>query len=506
MQESCARYEFLKFRFLTILIICMFCTGIATANYSHVKYFPSRQLYDDFYSVLLRVVKIGVESFAPVVQQKLVDKLFHVDPSGKSGAWYRDFWTGARGRYCACHAGYCGSNNNMGVEVDWRDVKKICPSRANLGTFIGALVHFIKQLGEEHKEFLLSQGTPQRFPTIPQFDKEIWTRMQEVHPKTLSCCYIVSGRGGGKLPMEFAVVAQNILDTGDMDTPLHLKIRAWHCDRGDEPLPIKLSDIKVVLMPRQHLLKRFDPDGERSVEEVCDMLRDARSDYFHYVVEAEVPPADMDVELLLDCYETHHMLTRATNWGPPVEMSCTCLKGYTDCACSHSALLASIFDASIRVPDEYIASQPSARKKAKLIKGTAGPRRARLLKEIEAERGKTESKIKYMDMAKTFVEEDDDVTVHPRPKAGGRKSSDKRSTGGSRVMIYFAPFLFSPLTFAVLVRVPCTRRRRRRRRPRHIPCPRPRNRKASLVGSRGRLKRYPRRRLRYLKWRNIEVS
>lgn len=237
------------------------------------------------------------------------------------------------------------------------------------------------------------------------------------------------------------------------------------------------------------------------------MLRDARNDYFHYVVEAEVPPADMDVELLLDCYETHHMLTRATNWGPPVEMSCTCLKDYTDCTCSHGALLASIFDASIRVPDEYIASQPSARKKAKLIKGTAGPRRARLLKEIEAERGKTESKIKYMDMAKTFMEEeDDDVTVPPRSKGGGRKSSDKRSTGGSKVMIYFAPFLFSPLTFAVLVRVPCTRRRRRRRRPRPIPCPRPRNRKASLVGSRGRLKSNPRRRLRYLKWRNFEVS
>jgi hypothetical protein len=251
-------------------------------------------------------------------------------------------------------------------------------------------------------------------------------------------------------------------------------------------LPIKLSDIKVIIMPRQHLLKRFDPDNERSIAEVCSMLEDARSDYYRYIIQAEVPPADMDVDLLLDLYETHHMLTRATNWGPPVEMSCTCLKDYKDCICPHGSLIASIWDASIRVPDEYIAAEPSARKKAKMIKGTAGPRRARLLKEIEADKGKTKSKIKYMDMAKSFVE-DEDEDVSPSPKAGG-KYSDKRSTGGSKVMHDFAPLLFSSLTCTlVLVRVPSTRRRRRWRHPRPILCLRPRNRKAELVGPRGRL-------------------
>ena len=32
--------------------------------------------------------------------------------------------------------GYAGSNNNMGMEVDWRDIKEQVPHTASLGTFI----------------------------------------------------------------------------------------------------------------------------------------------------------------------------------------------------------------------------------------------------------------------------------------------------------------------------------------------------------------------------------
>ena len=88
------------------------------------------------------------------------------------------------------------------------------------------------------------------------------------------------------------------------------------------------------------------------------------------------------METLLDLYECFHMLTRATSWSPPVEMSCTCLEDYKDCICAHSSLFSSIWDASLRVPDEYVSAEPSARKKASMLTGTAGPRRARILKEI----------------------------------------------------------------------------------------------------------------------------
>jgi hypothetical protein len=38
--------------------------GIAAADYSHVKYFPSRGAYDAFYEIMLRVVNIASEEFA----------------------------------------------------------------------------------------------------------------------------------------------------------------------------------------------------------------------------------------------------------------------------------------------------------------------------------------------------------------------------------------------------------------------------------------------------------
>ncbi len=37
---------------------------------------------------------------------------------------YDDWWTGDRRLYCLAHAGYGSSNSNMGVEVEWRDIKK----------------------------------------------------------------------------------------------------------------------------------------------------------------------------------------------------------------------------------------------------------------------------------------------------------------------------------------------------------------------------------------------
>ncbi len=50
-----------------------------------------------------------------------------------------------RGRYFLCHSTHGGTNNNMVVEVDWPDVKKICPQSSNLGTFLGAMFHLSRR-------------------------------------------------------------------------------------------------------------------------------------------------------------------------------------------------------------------------------------------------------------------------------------------------------------------------------------------------------------------------
>ena len=47
------------------------------------------------------------------------------------------------------HAGYAGSNN-MGVEVDWRDITKLVSPSATVGRFTSALMKFMSDLGKEH--------------------------------------------------------------------------------------------------------------------------------------------------------------------------------------------------------------------------------------------------------------------------------------------------------------------------------------------------------------------
>ncbi len=52
------------------------------------------------------------------------------------------------------HAGHAGSNNNMGVEVNWRVMKQLVHASATLATFTGALMKNIRDLCIEHADFL----------------------------------------------------------------------------------------------------------------------------------------------------------------------------------------------------------------------------------------------------------------------------------------------------------------------------------------------------------------
>ena len=118
---------------------------------------------------------IAVEDFAAYAQWLVVRYLRSV--SDEAANWYEEWWTGARGRYCLCHAMHGGTNNNMGIEVDWRDIKKLCPPSATLPTFLGSLVHFIKEIGKEHEDHLASCGHPNAFICEPILHKRMHCRI-----------------------------------------------------------------------------------------------------------------------------------------------------------------------------------------------------------------------------------------------------------------------------------------------------------------------------------------
>ncbi len=97
--------------------------------------------------------------------------------------WFRTWWTGARGLYCLEYAGYAGSNNDMGVEVEWRDVKGLVPYSATVGAFTCALVKFVSDIGTEHQDFL--KPTNGLFPSTGVMNKRIYNQLQEFDRDTL---------------------------------------------------------------------------------------------------------------------------------------------------------------------------------------------------------------------------------------------------------------------------------------------------------------------------------
>ena len=376
-------------------------SGIPASNYSHVSYFPSRDNYDEFYGFIIRVVNIAFEKFAACVQALLVQ---HLRSFGdKPAEWYEEWWTGARGRYCLCHCMHGGTNNNMGVEVDWRDIKKLCPPSSKLSSFLGALVHFIKQLGKEHQQHLIGCGHPNAFICDPILSKDFWDQLQDLHPKTLSSIFLLratsktEAKGGAALAKKFAERVQEIEATEG--SALHIKIEKWHEDNEIKEIEVgfpQMEDIRTLLIPRQHVLKRIDPCNSKPIEDVRRELRSLKNEYVNIVVNGN-HSAEMGVSEALDLYETFHHLERKDSWGA-VPWSCSCVNSHKHCVCKHGGLITSVFNPAVKVPKDYVAAEPGLRKKTRALKGAAGPRRARLLAEIKATKTKSASKIPFMSM------------------------------------------------------------------------------------------------------------
>ncbi len=159
----------------------------------------------------------------------------------------------------------------MGVEVYWRLIKALCSCISSLGVFLGHLCHFIKtSLGEEHRKRLCDAGTPNAFIRRPVATKDMWDSMQDVHAKTLSGCFVIDGTRN--TDRNFRDVMIEVEESGDIGTPLHLKLVIYHENRIREGLdmPLDWSDTKTVLLPRQHLLKKMDPAGVLNLPQLCE--------------------------------------------------------------------------------------------------------------------------------------------------------------------------------------------------------------------------------------------
>ena len=346
-----------------------------------------------------------IENFADHAQALLVAYIRDILKQPRAAEWFETWWTGDRGRYCLAHAGYGGSNSNMGVEVDWRDVKKLLPASATLGAFTGALMQFIADLGDEHVAFLAPTGG--LFPSKQVLCKPVYDEMQDFHSKTLLCT-IPMAWDKPEADKWFEDLVDTVDRCGYEGAPLHLKLKAYHADVASgvrEKSRLKQSHLTELLMPRDWYLKSIDPEGKRPLAEVKTKI-EKRALQYYALVRQEKTMGEYGLLDALDLYESFNLVHRQASWGQPGKdgkpdegfpWGCLCLRCQKWTLCEHTAIVESLFRADIEVPDNLVAETPSLRKKCNKLRGTAGPRRARILKEIAKEKKKSTSKIGFVD-------------------------------------------------------------------------------------------------------------
>ena len=90
-------------------------------------------------------------------------------------------------------------------------------------------------LGRKHRQLLVDAGMPNAFINDPQPTKAMWDAVQDMHPKTLSCCFVLETSNRLRNPLVILRdLLEVVMESGAPKAPLHLKIVAMHEDLREQ--------------------------------------------------------------------------------------------------------------------------------------------------------------------------------------------------------------------------------------------------------------------------------
>ena len=244
-------------------------------------------------------------------------------------------------------------------------------------------------------------GHHNHFIREPQPTKEMYDAVQDMHPKTLSACFIIATSTSKRNPeIIYRDMMEQVMESGRARAPLHLKVLAYHSDRiaERERLPLELLDLKTVLMPRQWFLEKLDPDGSLTVPELRMILEPHVREYRAVVLRHAPEPPGLTVKKALGIYKKFHFMSRQPEWGT-IPFSCSCKVCFPNCVCQDTILFASLFNPKVRVPAEMVTATVSKHQVQNPIGGTAGRKKRRLIEERACNEKTIVSKVKYLTAA-----------------------------------------------------------------------------------------------------------
>jgi hypothetical protein len=202
------------------------------------------------------------------------------------------------------------------------------------------------------------------FPKLPWPIGEDWNRLAEMHPYVLELAYVDAAR---ETKDKWNRTMRLIRATPGVEplTLVHEKIRLLH-EMHAVDLPCRNS-ITSIIIPSTAYLNSIDDTRSMSLEEVREAIRGKRHQYEDMLsnpagFEANNP--DMCCEEMVDLYESFHLLEPLEEkWGRWVTSKCICEDFMSAAICSHSTMLALLYDVTLKFPPRQSTKKLQARGK-----------------------------------------------------------------------------------------------------------------------------------------------
>ncbi len=268
--------------------------------------------------------------------------------------WCKTFWSEARGRMCLAHSRYAGCNNNMGIIVSWRDIKKLLPPNCSLDQFLGALWHYIKTaLGEEHMQHLLDvfsancdQGHVGWGSVCALQDAQLQLRARDRF-QARKHGNRVAGHGGRNYGMRAT-------DTASTSQDCSVARGRTAAGTVPAPGPWRTQDYSRATTG---LTQATGSDGRALGTNASHAASQPLVRQYERLVIQDRVDADTDLREALKIYNNFHQLNHATEWGEiPLSCTGTCRICFGNCVCKHTLLFVLLFKPELRVPDSWIAA------------------------------------------------------------------------------------------------------------------------------------------------------
>ena len=271
----------------------------AIARYTHKfrSYFKDQANYSDFHDYLSQIIRNPYPHLVEHITECLCVYLREVNELDAE-KWFRENWTGQRGRYMLAHCAVAVTPNQNGLESSWRYLKSATSDNETvcIAFFLSALFHYMAEKAKELMAQLIKDNIPlHAYNSCPRIDRHMWEALQNMHRHTLAMTFLMEV--SSRVVAEFASICDAVYGADLPWTGKHF-VQALMAQAETLPASRKSRfgqcELRCILIPAQKWFKRFDPDNCKSLSELMDIMHGRAG-------TTQLPPVDYHSKFIRIC-------------------------------------------------------------------------------------------------------------------------------------------------------------------------------------------------------------